>query len=73
MGLDQYAFINPREEQRTDDEGNTFTAKIAEKDFYWRKRQQLSRRAPRRHARIVPHGRLLKMMLRLGELCLERL
>jgi len=41
MGLDQYAFINPREEQRTDDQGNSFTAKIAEKDFYWRKHSRL--------------------------------
>jgi len=41
MGLDQYAFINPREEQRTDDQGNSFTAKIAEQDFYWRKHSRL--------------------------------
>ena len=41
MGLDQYAFINPREEQRTDDHGNSFTAKIAEQDFYWRKHSRL--------------------------------
>ena len=41
MGLDQYAFINPREEQRTDSDGNTFTAKVAEKDFYWRKHSRL--------------------------------
>lgn len=41
MGLDQYAFINPREEQRTDSDGNTVTAKVAEKDFYWRKHSRL--------------------------------
>jgi hypothetical protein len=41
MGLDQYAFINPREEQRTDDQGNSFTVKIAEQDFYWRKHSRL--------------------------------
>ena len=33
MGLDQYAFINPREEKRTNDEGKEYTVKIAEQDF----------------------------------------
>jgi len=41
MGLDQYAFINPREEKRTDDEGKEYTVKLAEKDFYWRKHSRL--------------------------------
>lgn len=41
MGLDQYAFINPREEKRTNDEGKEYTVKLAEKDFYWRKHSRL--------------------------------